>query len=55
MNGNHYLKLVVLRDLAEIIEVEWDLISQEFLNTLVDSMPRRIAAVIQVNGGTTKY
>lgn len=44
-----------LRDLAEIIEVEWDLIPQEFLNTLVDSMPRRIGAVIQVNGGTTKY
>ena len=44
-----------LRHLAEIVEVEWDLIPQAFIDNLVDSMPRRLRAVIEANGGTTGY
>ena len=44
-----------LRHLAEIVEVEWDLIPQEFINNLIDSMPRRVRAVIEANGGTTRF
>ena len=44
-----------LRHLAEIIQIEWNLIPQEFINKLVGSMPSRVTAVIEANGGTTRF
>lgn len=37
------------------LKKEWRLITIEFIEALYDSMPRRIEAVIDVNGGNTKY
>ena len=36
-------------------EVEWEKIPKEKCQRLVESMPRRIAAVIKAKGGYTKY
>jgi len=43
------------KDLAEILMEEWDQIPVEVTKNLVDSMPRRIEAVIRAKGGATKY
>ena len=42
-------------ELWERIEVEWEKIPVNFCKELVDSMPKRIAAVIAAKGGNTKY
>lgn len=42
-------------DLVKVIEEEWKKIPLEVLRTLILSMPRRIAAVIQAKGWHTKY
>lgn len=42
-------------ELWERAEVEWDKISKDVCVNLIDSMPRRIAAVIKAKGGYTKY
>ncbi|KAI5842191.1 hypothetical protein DFP73DRAFT_480340, partial [Morchella snyderi] len=34
---------------------EWDKVSQDKLNSLVDSMNRRVMAVIEANGAVIKY
>ncbi len=44
-----------MRDLFERIEKEWELISSDYIETLYDSMPRRMAAVIKAKGMWTKY
>ena len=44
-----------LQQLQAILREEWELIPQEFLNNLVASMRRRIGAVIEAEGGHTKY
>lgn len=44
-----------LNDLANVIRDEWEAIPQDFLTNLVESMPRRVAALHQARGGPTKY
>lgn len=34
---------------------EWEKISPSFINKLIESMPRRLQAVIEANGYATKY
>ena len=41
--------------LRDIVQEAWDSISVELLNELIDSMPNRCQAVIDVKGGYTKY
>ena len=42
-------------ELWERIEIEWEGISAEICQNLIESMPRRINAVIKAKGGHTKY
>jgi transposase len=44
-----------LRQLADLLEEQWDLIPQEFLDNLVRSMSSRVGAVLQSRGGSTRY
>lgn len=37
------------------LQYEWDCLPQEVIQNLIDSMPRRLAAVIRARGGPTKY
>jgi len=41
--------------LWERVQVEWDRIEPEVCQNLIESMPRRIAAVLKAKGGYTKY
>jgi transposase len=41
--------------LKRIIEEEWAAIPAELLQKLVDSMPARLAAILEADGGYTKY
>jgi hypothetical protein len=41
--------------LVEVLPEAWDAISEEFLETLVTSMPRRVQAVLKADGWSTKY
>ena len=43
------------KELREQLELEWKNIDMEALNNLVQSMPRRIEAVIDARGGITRY
>lgn len=42
-------------DLFEVIKTAWNALPVELLTKLVDSMPRRIKAVLDNNGYATKY
>ena len=42
-------------ELWERVVEEWNKISSEVCQNLIESMPRRINAVIKANGGHTKY
>lgn len=44
-----------IQELEARIEWEWNRVDPEVCRNLVDSMPRRIAAVIRAKGGSTKY
>ena len=35
--------------------MEWDKIEPEVYQNLIESMPRRVAAVVKAKGGHTKY
>lgn len=39
----------------EAIQNEWDRLTYDEILAIVDSMPRRIQACIEANGGVTKY
>lgn len=41
--------------LFEALQMAWESIDQSYLQNLVESMPRRLGAVIRANGGHTKY
>jgi hypothetical protein len=41
--------------LREIVREAWDSISLDFLRELIESMPARCQAVINAEGGYTKY
>ena len=42
-------------ELWERVETEWDKITPDICMNLIESMPRRIAAVLKAKGGYTKY
>ena len=42
-------------ELWERVQVEWEKIESEVCQNLIESMPRRVAAVIKAKGGHTKY
>ena len=44
-----------IRELEVMVTEEWEAISKEFFRKLICSMPGRIQAVIQVNGGHTTH
>ena len=44
-----------IAQLEAAIREEWDNIPQNFINTLIDSMPRRCRMVVNRRGGPTKY
>ena len=44
-----------LRAFKALIQAEWDAISLDYINTLIQSMPARTAALIRAQGGHTKY
>jgi len=42
-------------ELWERVQVEWEKIESEVCQNLIESMPRRVAAVVKAKGGHTKY
>lgn len=44
-----------LQQLSDVLIEEWNQIDQAYIQNLIDSMPRRIAAVIRARGGNTSY
>ena len=44
-----------LEQLDEAIKKEWNQFDSKFTNSLVESMPRRILALLKARGGHTKY
>ena len=44
-----------MQELWERVEVEWDKIGADTCQKLIESMPRRVDAVIREKGGYTKY
>jgi stalled ribosome rescue protein Dom34 len=60
----HYLKVKIssykshpisIHNLWSIIDEEWNKISQEVCQKLVESMPERIKAVLKSKGGHTRF
>ena len=44
-----------LKELEEVLKEEWKKIDKRFINSLIESMPKRVEAVISCRGGSTKY
>ena len=44
-----------MQELWERVKVEWDKIGADTCQKLIESMPRRVDAVIRAKGGYTKY
>ena len=44
-----------MMELWERVEKEWNKIEAEVCQNLIESMPRRVAAVLKAKGGYTKY
>jgi len=44
-----------VHELWERVQVEWNKIEPEVCQKLIESMPRRVQAVMRANGGYTKY
>jgi hypothetical protein len=42
-------------ELWERVEKEWNKIDAKVCQNLIESMPRRVAAVLKAKGGYTKY
>ena len=42
-------------ELISKIKEEWEKITPDICNTLIQNMPKRLAAVIKAKGGVTKY
>ena len=51
-DGKQYYSL---NDLREAIIREWDGMTQDFIKKLIDSMPKRVAKVVEVNGNAIGY
>jgi hypothetical protein len=43
------------KELVTALKEEWVKLDTRIVNALIDSMPRRMQAVIDANGGVTKY
>jgi len=43
------------QELRSALTEEWDNIPQEYIDSLIKSMPRRMEAVVKARGGNTKY
>lgn len=48
-------EIMNMEELAIAVREEWESIPQEFIRNLVDSMPRRTAELLRVQGGPTRY
>jgi len=44
-----------INQLKLVIEEEWYLTPVEYIRSLFDSMNRRVSALLEANGGYTKY
>jgi transposase len=44
-----------LNDIYDFVKTEWNALEKDYLLDLIHSMPRRIEAVIENKGGSTKY
>ena len=44
-----------VEELWERCQVEWEKIPKEVCQNLIESMPRRVQAIIKAKGGYTKY
>ena len=44
-----------LQELADALREEWDAMPVDVVNKLLDSMPRRLHALIRARGGHTRY
>ena len=44
-----------LQELQQALEQEWGRIPQNRIRRLIESIPRRIHAVLQANGGHNRY
>jgi len=44
-----------LKELDDAIKVEWEQLDPSFTMSLVESMPRRVMALLKAKGGHTKY
>jgi hypothetical protein len=42
-------------ELRAAIQEEWDAITQEEIQALISTMPQRIAAFLEANGGHTRF
>ena len=51
----HNEKPTSLPSLERCVKRAWKSVKPEMVKNLIESMPRRIKAVIQANGGPTKY
>ena len=43
------------RGVIQVVMEEWEKLDMAMVNNLIDSMPRRMEAVIDARGGPTKY
>ena len=53
--SDHKTPLSGILELWERVEKEWEEIKPEECQNLIESMPRRVQAVIRAKGGYTKY
>ncbi len=44
-----------IQPLRDVLAAEWEKITHEEILALVDSMPERVRAVVEANGGPTKF
>lgn len=44
-----------MQELKTAIEEEWEMIPQNFIERLINSMPNRMRAVVDAYGGNTRY
>ena len=44
-----------LQELQQALEKEWGRILQDRIRRLIESIPRRVHAVLQANGGHNRY
>ena len=53
--GEYEVPLKSIQELWERVQKEWDNIPASVCQNLIESMPRRVNAVLQAKGGYTKY